>query len=97
MPDTPLFPTGTPMRIRKPDGSRLARPGFYPPNDVRHTTHLAGIVNSSDRMFYLGPDPSKAEVHIAGSCPDVEGEGGRIVYFHPTEAFLEDPAPSADA
>lgn len=93
MPDAPLFPVGTPMRIRRPDGSRLARPGFYPPNDERHATHLAGIVASSSRLFSLGPDLSKERVHIAASSPDVETRGGRIVSFDPTEAFLED-APS---
>jgi hypothetical protein len=91
MPDVPLLGAGTPMRVRRSEGSRLACAAFYPSNDDRNATHFAGIVNSSDRLHHHGPDLSEETVRIAASCPDVEKQGCCIAYFEPDEAFLKDP------
>jgi len=90
MPDAPLAAIGTPLRLRSLDGGRFARPGFYPPRDPRHETHLAGIITSGDQLFYLGPDATRDGIHVAGSSPDLDDQGSRIVYFAPGEAaFIE--------
>jgi hypothetical protein len=90
MPDAPLAAIGTPLRLRREDGARLARPGFYPPQHPGHETRLAGIITSSDRLFYLGPDATRDGIHVAGSSLDLDAQGSRIVYFAPAEAaFIE--------
>ncbi len=85
MPDAPLLPIGTPMRIRHPDGSRLARPGFYPPRDGRHETHLAGIITSDDLLYYVGPDATRVALHLATTGFRSSTDYDRIVYFGPHE------------
>jgi len=90
MPDAPLAPVGTRLRLQRLDGGRFARPGFYPPHDPRHQTHLAGIITSGDRLFYLGPDETREGIHVAGSSRDLGARQDRIVYFAPGEAvFVE--------
>jgi hypothetical protein len=88
MPDAPLAPVGTPLRLRRLDGERFARPGFFPPQHPEHETHLAGIITGSDRLYYLGPDATRDALHVAGSSLDLDAQGSRIVYFAPGEAEL---------
>jgi hypothetical protein len=95
MPDEPIATLGARMRIRHPDGSRLARPGFYLPSDPRHPTTFAGIITSDDQLHYLGPDPTREGRHLASPSFPAKGPQCRMVYFGPHELVLEDgPASS---
>ena len=89
MPDAPLLPVGTPMRVRHPHGSRLARPGFYPPSDSRHATHLAGIITSDDPLYYVCPDATRDALHLATTGFRSSTDYDRIVYFSPHELQTE--------
>ena len=88
MPDAPLATLGARMRIQHPDGARIARPGFYLPDDPRHETMLAGIITSNDQLYYLGPDPTRDGVHLASPTFPVLGSQCRMVYFGPHELVL---------
>jgi len=90
MPDAPLATLGARMRVRNPDGSRLARAGFYLPSDPRHETTLAGIITSDDQLYYLGPDPKRDGIHLASPTFPPRGAQCRMVYFGPHEFVLDD-------
>ena len=59
MPDAPIATLVAHMRVRNPDGSRLARPGFSLPSDPRHLTTVAGSITSDGQLASLGPDPTR--------------------------------------
>jgi len=97
MPDAPLAPLGTPMHLVDPaTGRPVTRPAFFPPSDVRHETHLAGIINGRERLFYYGPDATRDGIHVAATVVSAYG-APRIVYFGPHEFVLADPDEDAAA
>ena len=88
MPDPPLAPEGARLHI-----DRRVLTCFYPPGHPDATSRHGPLVKGWATFTYLGPDPARDAVHLAGLPYDPVVGTSWVVYFHPDEArWIDDPA-----
>jgi hypothetical protein len=91
---------------RPPEGAATIEPGsrirlvvpkvgFYPSDHPLHTTGHGPLIPRGATLFYVGPFPDRAGVHIAHSPP--QGTVSHWVVYFGEEELITGPDPSADA